>query len=207
MTTEIESSIVSLLEKASQQISELHAHFLPASNSTEVTQLGFTQHITPPVRWVYIGDSEMGDSLWYFVVDGTRQPILEEALIGTVKRLFGGKRVIKDKTVYKLCVEVECGPQTYILQSGLETFFSKGLIAGLEAADEETLRDTIAIKVRPGESEKVVFCSLFSMPGSHPIKTQTQYESRAKTEEAAQRVCEKLGVIWEVKDFPITGKT
>ena len=209
MNAETEPLILSQLATLTRMVGDLHSLLLPGtqagSGGSDGLVLGFVQHFTPLTRWVFVGDCEEGDSLWYFVVDGNRQPILEEALTGRIRRLFGVKRMVKGKLVHKLCLEIECGSQAFIVQSGLETCFSKGLVAGLEAAEAEAVGGIMTLKVRPGGSEKVVFCNLFAMPSRVPIQPQVHYETGTQTVEAAQRVCAKLGVPWEVRDF--CGKT
>lgn len=203
MTPENEKLILSTLDQISRQSAAIHNLLFPRSKLSvgDEDGMGFIQFSQAP-HWVYIGETEGSESLWYFVVEDKRVPIKEEALVGKLKRLFGVKRLSRGRTSYKLCAEVDCGTKgTFILQSGIDTHYTKGLVSSLENADDATLFGPIAITLRPGDSEKVIFAQVFSMPHKTLLKNGVTYSNSTQVVEGAVAVCAKLGVPWEVNDY------
>jgi hypothetical protein len=120
-------------------------------------KLGFGQ--TPKPQYVFV--SREPDHCWYMLAEDERRiPIYERALTGvitgievnkTVENTFG--KVIRTD-LYVLA------DKPYIIRSGSDTYFCKGLLLSLDALTSEQLHHPLTIAVSPGD-KKVVFCNIY----------------------------------------------
>jgi len=120
---------------------------------------------SPKPKYIYAAIQD--DCLWYHWNHAERkhEPILFDALTCKVLAVkIGDKKEYKGRKSPKLLVYV-MGDRPYVIESGLETVFSKALIAVLANSSTAVLRSPITIAVRAGESEKVLFCSVYSSTG------------------------------------------
>jgi len=140
---------------------------LEVANPAPVS-VGFGNPPTPE----YIFVSNEGDYLWYFYDADKNQHIAinQKALTGVIKELRITHKEFKGKEQTKLDVHV-VADKPYVLRSGLETFFAKGLLLGLNTLDEQKIKSPLTISVAPGrDAAKVVFCNLYL--GRERIKTE-----------------------------------
>jgi 3',5'-cyclic AMP phosphodiesterase CpdA len=89
-------------------------------------QLGFGH--SPKPRYIY-ANRQYPDSLWYFW-DGAKkehEPILFQALTGIVEKLEIDQKEYKGKPEFKANLHIKAD-RNYVIQSGLETLFAKGLV-------------------------------------------------------------------------------
>jgi hypothetical protein len=129
---------------------------LRASNQ----QLGFGH--PPKVRYIYANRQHPG-CLWYFW-DGAKkehEPILFPALTGIVEKLDTEKKEFKGKHELKINLHIRAD-RNYVIQSGAETMFAKGLIYTLSRLPIAAFTQTVTIAVEAGEDEQVVFCRIYN---------------------------------------------
>ena len=60
--------------------------------------------------------------------------------------------------------------QNYVIESGYETMFSKGLLYAISKLPITAFKQAITIAVEPGEDEKVSFCRIYN-----PVTGQAIY--------------------------------
>jgi hypothetical protein len=115
--------------------------------------LGFG--FAPRPRYIY-ANRQNSDCLWYFWNggDNVHIPIEYHALTGFITKIEVEEKEFKKKKDFKLNIHVKA-ERAYIIQSGLETLFSKGVIYALkEVAD---FSQVLSIAVEPGNTEQVLF--------------------------------------------------
>jgi hypothetical protein len=115
--------------------------------------LGFG--FAPRPRYIY-ANRQNTDCLWYFWNggDNVHIPIEYHALTGFITKIEVEEKEFKKKKDLKLNIHVKA-ERMYIIQSGLETLFSKGVIYALkEVAD---FSQVLSIAVEPGNTEQVLF--------------------------------------------------
>lgn len=131
-------------------------------------QLGFGH--SPRPRYIY-ANRQYSDCLWYFW-DGankTHEPILFQALTGIVEKLEIEQKEYKGKPDHKVNLHIKAD-RNYVIQSGLETLFAKGLVYTLSRLPVEKFKSAITIAVEPGDTEQVLFCRVYN-----PVTGQAVY--------------------------------
>ncbi|MHC0065956.1 hypothetical protein ACWATR_24130 [Nostoc sp. UIC 10890] len=119
-------------------------------------KLGFGA--VPKPQYVFV--SKEPDHCWYMLVeDEKRIPIYEKALTGVITAIEVNRRVetrfgVVEKTDLYILAD-----KLYIIRSGSESYFSKGLLLSLDILTPEQLRNPLTISVRSGDSN-VVFCNI-----------------------------------------------
>lgn len=120
-----------------------------------------------PIRkYIFIGGSEEGEQHpygWYSLnADGTKSGILQFGLRGAIVALKIIKKFYKDKPVYKLDVFINAD-RPYAIRSGINTTFTRGFILSLHQylVDTGNIEKPFTIGIKVGESDKVIFSSLF----------------------------------------------
>ena len=131
-------------------------------------QLGFGH--SPKARYIY-ANRQYPDALWYFW-DGANkkhEPINLPALTGIIEKLEMEEKEYKGDKELKinLHIRAECN---YVIQSGSETMFSKGLVYTLSKLPIAAFTQAITIVVEAGEDEKVLFCRVYN-----PVTGQVVY--------------------------------
>lgn len=124
--------------------------------------LGFGKKQEP--TYIFIRHSP--ESLWYSrdKREGENNPILERDLTGYIRNVWRFDRVDQNtgENVPKLMLEVQAD-KAYIIQSGLETNFSKSLLAGLLELTPGDLAETVTLMVEDnagGRGRPTVFARL-----------------------------------------------
>ncbi|MCC5634994.1 hypothetical protein LC593_03830 [Nostoc sp. CHAB 5844] len=123
-------------------------------------KLGFGS--IPKPQYIFV--SKESDHCWYMLSDDARQiPIYERALTGIITEIELKKEVEtsqgkSEKTDLHILAD-----KPYIIRSGSESYFSKGLLLSLNALSYEQLLQPLTIAVSPGD-KAIVFCTIY-----HPI--------------------------------------
>jgi hypothetical protein len=158
-------------------------------DSLNKPKLGFTDD----AGTIYIYCNRQHGYLWYSL-DADRKPVSIEsaALTGYLDDLKFEKVERRGKEVYKLLVKIRAD-RTYILESGHDSQFSKGVIAAIATLAPENLRQPITIKPSAGDDESVLFARLYL--GNETIKSNYNENSdfRALSKQALEVV--RLGKV------------
>ncbi|ALF52396.1 hypothetical protein ACX27_05300 [Nostoc piscinale CENA21] len=123
-------------------------------------KLGFGS--IPKPQYVFV--SKENDHCWYTLSDDGKQiPIYDRALTGVITEIEVNKIVEtsqgkSEKTDLHILAD-----KPYIIRSGSESYFSKGLLLSLDALSYEKLLQPLTIAVSPGE-KAIVFCTIY-----HPV--------------------------------------
>lgn len=133
-----------------------------------VQQLGFGH--SPRPRYIYV-NRQHPDCLWYFW-DGANnkpEPIQHQALTGIIEKLETEEKEFKGKRSLKMNLHIKA-ERNYVIESGCETIFSKGLLYAISKLPIAAFSQAITIAVEPGEDEKVLFCRIYN-----PLTGQSVY--------------------------------
>ncbi len=124
--------------------------------------LGFGKRPDP----VFVFVRHAPESLWYSrdKREGQNVPILERNLTGYLRGIWRYDRVDSEtsENVPKLMLQIHADRE-YVIQSGLETNFSKSLLAGLLELPLEALREPLTLIVEDntgGRGRPTVFARL-----------------------------------------------
>ncbi len=120
-------------------------------------KLGFGA--VPKPQYVFI--SKESDHCWYMLAeDEKRIPIYERALTGVITGIEVNKKV---ENTFGEVIRTDLNvlaDKPYIIRSGSDTYFCKGLLLSLDILTFEQLRHPLTIAVSPGDSN-VVFCKIY----------------------------------------------
>ncbi|MEL7039238.1 MAG: hypothetical protein AAFO04_27045 [Cyanobacteria bacterium J06592_8] len=165
-------------------------------------KLGFVP--IPRPQYLFIGKS--GDSSWYFVQDSQQVAPPQQALCGYVKTLSLQFKERRGKPKQKLNIGVDCEEEKFILESGVETIFSRGFIQGLLSLDSDRLNHplTIAVErfsIREGEAvgDDAIACKLYQ--GSSVVKFD--WDNSLSVEAGVKAIANRFPQL----DVRIEGKT
>ncbi len=115
------------------------------------------------VRTAIYTNRQYPECLWYFW-DGENkrhEPILFNALTGIIEKLETEEKEHKGKRNLKINLHIRA-ERNYVIESGSETMFSKGLLYTLSRLPVEKFSQAITIAVEPGEEAKVSFCRIYN---------------------------------------------
>lgn len=99
-------------------------------------------------------------SLWYTLTNSEPSPITATALTGYLLSLRFEKCDRRGKEVHKLLATIQAD-RLYILESGHDTHFSKGLMASVATLTPQQLQQPVTIQPSPGDDESVLFCRVW----------------------------------------------
>ncbi|AVH71382.1 hypothetical protein [Nostoc sp. 'Lobaria pulmonaria (5183) cyanobiont'] len=120
-------------------------------------KLGFGA--VPRPQYVFV--SREPDHCWYMLAeDEKRIPIYERALTGVITGIEINKKV---ENTFGEVIRTDLNilaDKPYIIRSGSDTYFCKGLLLSLDILTFEQLRHPLTITVSPGD-KKVVFCNIY----------------------------------------------
>jgi hypothetical protein len=131
-----------------------------------MTRLGFH----PPLTRLYIFIKNEGNALWYYLEDSQKRYIPETALTGTLKRLDIKESETSFKTELKADFEI-VADRRYVLRSGIETAFTKGMLMVIAALSDERLHRPITLELKAGDEKGNVLVSARDPETFEPIRT------------------------------------
>lgn len=129
--------------------------------------LGFSH--PPKPRYIY-ANRQYSDCLWYFWngAKSEHEPIEYHALTGIIEKLEVEEKEFRGKPDYKVNLHVRAGAsltegaRAYVIQSGYDTLFARGLVFMLSKLPIEAFRQPITIAVEAGDTEQVLFCRIYN---------------------------------------------
>ncbi len=128
-------------------------------NVETATYLFISNEPTPEGRfgWYTLGEDENGQAVKKYVP--------QRALTGTLEQLELKEVTVKagkkEENKIKLDVHIQAGSDKYIIRTGLDTTFYKGLLLKLNALTSNQLQSLLTITATPSvDSDKVVFAGI-----------------------------------------------
>lgn len=133
-----------------------------------MTRLGFH----PPLTRLYVFIKNEGNALWYYLDDGQKRYIQDTALTGTLKRLEVKEVQTNFKAEAELKADFEIvADRRYVLRSGIDTAFTKGMLLTIAALSDAQLKQPITLELKPGEERNNVLVSARDPETFEPIRT------------------------------------
>jgi hypothetical protein len=116
----------------------------------------------PKPRYIY-ANRQYQDCLWYFWngAKNMHEPIQYHAVTGIIEKLEIEEREFRGKPDLKVNLYIRAD-RVYVIQSGYDTLFSKGLIYTLSKLPAEAFRQPITIAIEPGDTDQVLFCRIYN---------------------------------------------
>lgn len=131
-----------------------------------MTKLGFHA----PLTRLYVFIKNEGNALWYYLDDGQKRYIQESALTGTLKRFEVKEAQTSFGNEVKADFEV-MADRRYVLRSGVDTAFTKGMLMTIAALSDEQLNRPITIELKAGDEKGNVLMSARDPETFEPIRT------------------------------------
>lgn len=144
----------------------------------------------PKARTIY-ANRQYPSCLWYFW-NGARsepEPIEFQALTGIVERLEIEQKEYKGRPDWKVNLHIQAD-RRYVIRSGLETQFTKGLLYMLSKLPVSALAQPITIAVEPGETDQVLFCRLYNPETGKAV--YAPYSENTDWQEVTRRAVTKI---------------
>ncbi|MEH2177700.1 hypothetical protein [Nostoc sp.] len=155
-------------------------------------KLGFGA--VPKPQYVFV--SKESDHYWYMLAeDEKRVPIYERALTGVITGIEVNKRV---ENTFGEVIRTDLNvlaDKPYIIRSGSDTYFSKGLLLSLDILTFEQLRYPLTIAVSPGD-KKVVFCNIYDPVNYRSIGVSWDGHKELDWQTLGQKVSLKVNKIY-----------
>lgn len=129
-------------------------------------QLGFHQ----PLTRLYVFIKNEAGCLWYWLEDGRKNYIQENALTGVLRHF----EVKEAETSFgdRLKADFEIvADRRYVLRSGVDSAFSRGMLMLIAALSDEDLRQPITLELKAGEEKGNVLVSGRDPESFEPIVT------------------------------------
>jgi hypothetical protein len=122
--------------------------------------LGFG--LPPKARFIY-ANRQYPNCLWYFWnnAKNEHEPIEQTALTGWIEKLEIETKEFRGKTESKVNLTLRAD-KLYVIQSGSDTLFGRGLLHTLAKLPQEAFRHPIMIAVEAGETDQVLFCRIYN---------------------------------------------
>ena len=122
--------------------------------------LGFCD--PPRTRYIYANRQYPG-CLWYFWDGGKKahEPIEQHAITGVILSIELEVKEFRGKSDPKINIHIQAD-RPYVIQSGMDTLFAKGLIFTLSKLPVEAFRKPIMIAVEAGDTEQVLFAKVYN---------------------------------------------
>jgi hypothetical protein len=111
-----------------------------------------------PLTKLYIFVKNEGNCLWYWLDDGRKIYIQESALTGIIRSLEVKEASTSHGDRMKLDIEL-VADRRYILRSGIDSAFSRGMLMLIAALSDEQLKQPVTIEVKPGDETGNVLVS------------------------------------------------
>ncbi len=157
-------------------------------------KLGFGA--VPKPQYVFV--SKEPDHCWYMLAeDEKRIPIYERALTGVITGIEVNKKV---ENTFGEVIRTDLNvlaDKPYIIRSGSDTYFCKGLLLSLDILTFEQLRHPLTIAVSPGD-KKVVFCNIYDPVTYRSIGVSWDGHREIDWQALGQRVSLKINKIHDL---------
>ncbi|MBE8991893.1 hypothetical protein [Nostoc sp. LEGE 12450] len=154
-------------------------------------KLGFGA--VPKPQYVFV--SKEPDHCWYMLAeDEKRIPIYERAFTGVITGIEVNKKV---ENTFGEVIRTDLNilaDKPYIIRSGSDTYFCKGLLLSLDILTFEQLRHPLTIAVSPGD-KKVVFCNIYDPVTYRSIGVSWDGHKELDWQALGQRVSLKINNI------------
>jgi hypothetical protein len=170
--------------------------------SDSLIKLGFGP--MPGVTYIFVGgedDAAEHGACWYRLDESKKIPIIERSLTGYLRNIkivpkpkYKGKPGEVD---LKVDFYVEADKQ-YVIRSGCNTNFSRGIILDLNSIAKEALQSPLMFTVSPGDEPKIVFGKLFFADGQ--MKIPREWDSQIQLFPLVQELQKRLNVVAQTKD-------
>ena len=121
-------------------------------------------------------------SLWYTLTNGEPIPVTATALTGYLKELRFEQTERRGKLCHKLIATIQAD-RVFLLESGYDTHFSKGMLAAVALLAPRQLLQPITIQPQPGDDDSVLFCRIWC--GTECVKVS--YDESVDWREIAKR--------------------
>ena len=118
---------------------------------------------SPKPQFLYVSTEHFAQG-WHFWDHGAGVPyeVGEPALTGYVRKVEVVERTRRGESKLKLDLHVHAGPRRYIVEAGLDTHFSRSMLAALARLQPRHFLRPLVVAVEPGTAEaKVVFGNLY----------------------------------------------
>lgn len=191
-----------------QQLNERLGIFLnilrpPASDEGGGVKLGI-QKAGRNASAIYVG--ECSGFPWYRLDESQKQsPIEEDSIVGTIVGIaLRVQHNDKHGDKVKIAFNVDCGKEKYRLISGVDTVFSRSVVASLLSGGftKETL---VRITLKLGEDGKVVLPSVFFAESGQLVIAGKGLVTVENAEAKAEECAAKLGVAFKGLGEPAAG--
>ena len=117
----------------------------------------------PRTKFIY-ANRQYPDCLWYFwsKAKSTYEPIMQTALTGFIKKIELETKKTRGKEEPKVNIHVNADIP-YVIQSGADTLFTRGLMYTISTMSDHDLRGAITIEVEAGtKDEQALFSKLYN---------------------------------------------
>ncbi|MEA5502967.1 hypothetical protein VB735_07585 [Halotia wernerae UHCC 0503] len=113
----------------------------------------------PKPQYVFI--SKEPDHCWHLLSDDKKPiPVYDRALTGVITGIEVNKKVeTSHREAEKTDIHI-LADKPYVIRSGSESYFSKGLLLSLDVLNSQQLCYPLTIAVSPGE-KTIVFCTIY----------------------------------------------
>lgn len=142
-----------------------------------------------PIR-LYVGQETDGTTKcgWYTFdpEKDLKQPIADPSLTGFIKGIILIEKTSKRGDTVKLDITIQAD-KPYIVRSGLETLFTRGLLLALDLI--ESFDQPVTIGVVPGTEEKTVFARVYHLGAA----VRYEKNDKAQLHPYLMRLAKKLG--------------
>jgi len=123
-----------------------------------------------PLTRLYIFIKNEGNACWYYLDDGQKRYIRESALTGILRRFeikevqtsFGNE----EKADFEIVAD-----RRYVLRSGVDTAFTRGMLLAIAALSDEQLKRAISLELKVGDEKANVLVSARDPETFEPIRT------------------------------------
>lgn len=147
---------------------ELLQQILTELRIQNAPKLGFS-NTAPGAMWVFC-NRKNPPHLWYTVQDGEVVALPGTSLTAYFQSIAFPSVERKNKEVTKLNIYM-AGDRPYVIESGYDSHFSKGLLSAIATLTADQLRYTpLTICPQPGDDEAVLFCRVYL--GQTLVKSQ-----------------------------------
>lgn len=129
-------------------------------------QIKLGLHDPPTPLYLFVGEGDDGETAWYKLnAESGRVPVPERALSGYLTGLKMCMKEHRGKQSAKLDIHLR-GDRPYVIRSGVDTTFSRGVLLALEQLDDAGFFQSldprpITIVVRTGDNSKVILGDVY----------------------------------------------